>query len=125
MKHAQTDYAFFYDMLRIRRIEETLAERYAEQEMRCPMHLCIGQEAIAVGVTSALTKNDHIFSGHRAHGHYLAKGGDLTRMVAELYGRATGCCEGRGGSIYFLIYSFCCFFYFSQPHIRASTYVNQ
>jgi len=102
MKHAQTDYAFFYDMLRIRRIEETLAERYAEQEMRCPMHLCIGQEAIAVGVTSALTKNDHIFSGHRAHGHYLAKGGDLTRMVAELYGRATGCCEGRGGSMHLI-----------------------
>ncbi len=89
-------------MLRIRRIEEALATRYAEQEMRCPMHLCIGQEATAVGVTAALEKNDHVFSGHRAHGHYLAKGGDLTRMIAELYGRVTGCCEGRGGSMHLI-----------------------
>lgn len=93
---------FFQQMLRIRRIEETLARRYAEQEMRCPMHLCIGQEATAVGVISALAKDDHVFSGHRAHGHYLAKGGDLTRMIAELYGRATGCCEGRGGSMHLI-----------------------
>jgi pyruvate dehydrogenase E1 component alpha subunit len=87
-------------MLRIRRVEEALARRYAEQEMRCPMHLCIGQEATAVGVISALQNDDQVFSGHRAHGHYLAKGGDLTGMIAELYGRATGCCEGRGGSMH-------------------------
>jgi len=89
-------------MLRIRRIEEALATRYAEQEMRCPMHLCIGQEASAVGVTAALAQDDHVFSGHRAHGHYLAKGGDLTRMIAELYGRVTGCCKGRGGSMHLI-----------------------
>ena len=89
--------ALFYSMLRIRRVEEALAARYAEQEMRCPMHLCIGQEGVAVGVCSAMSEGDVVFSNHRAHGHYLAKGGSLNAMVAELYGRATGCCGGRGG----------------------------
>ncbi|HEX22273.1 MAG TPA: thiamine pyrophosphate-dependent dehydrogenase E1 component subunit alpha, partial [Chromatiales bacterium] len=92
----------FRQMLRIRRVEEALAERYAEQEMRCPMHLCIGQEAAAVGVVSALAEDDRVFSGHRAHGHYLAKGGDLTAMIAELYGRASGCSKGRGGSMHLI-----------------------
>lgn len=92
----------FRSMLRIRRIEEALADRYAEQEMRCPMHLCIGQEAIAVGVCAALSANDVMFSNHRAHGHYLAKGGNLNAMVAELYGRSTGCCGGRGGSMHLI-----------------------
>lgn len=89
-------------MLRIRRIEEALAERYVEQEMRCPMHLCIGQEAIAAGVCAALSPQDVVFSNHRAHGHYLAKGGSLNAMVAELYGRSTGCCGGRGGSMHLI-----------------------
>ncbi len=95
-------YQFLYPMLRIRRIEEALAERYAEQEMRCPMHLCIGQEAIAVGVGSALSVSDKMYSNHRAHGHYLAKGGSLNAMIAELYGRASGCCGGRGGSMHMI-----------------------
>ena len=89
-------------MLRIRRVEEALAARYAEQQMRCPMHLCIGQEAIAAGVCAALRRDDAVFSNHRAHGHYLAKGGDLNAMVAELYGRSTGCCGGRGGSMHLI-----------------------
>ena len=89
-------------MLRIRRVEEALAMRYAEQEMRCPMHLCIGQEAIAVGVGAALSTNDKMYSNHRAHGHYLAKGGSLNAMIAELYGRAGGCCGGRGGSMHMI-----------------------
>lgn len=89
-------------MLRIRRIEEALADRYAEQEMRCPMHLCIGQEAISAGVCDALLPADKVFSNHRAHGHYLAKGGDVGAMIAELYGRATGCCGGRGGSMHLI-----------------------
>ena len=92
----------YRSLLRIRRVEEALADRYSEQEMRCPMHLCIGQEAIAVGVCEALDKSDRVFSNHRAHGHYLAKGGDLNRMVAEIYGRATGCCGGRGGSMHLI-----------------------
>lgn len=89
-------------MLRIRRVEEALAERYAEQQMRCPMHLCIGQEAIAAGVCMALRRDDVVYSNHRAHGHYLAKGGDLNAMIAELYGRTTGCCGGRGGSMHLI-----------------------
>jgi pyruvate dehydrogenase E1 component alpha subunit len=89
-------------MLRIRQIEEAIADRYAEQEMRCPTHLCIGQEAIAVGVCDVLTEADKVFSNHRAHGHYLAKGGDLNAMIAELYGRTTGCCGGRGGSMHLI-----------------------
>lgn len=95
-------YNLQYSMLRIRRIEETLANRYAEQEMRCPMHLCIGQEAIAVGVGAALSKGDKMYSNHRAHGHYLAKGGSLNAMIAELYGKASGCCGGRGGSMHMI-----------------------
>ncbi|UWE16081.1 thiamine pyrophosphate-dependent dehydrogenase E1 component subunit alpha [Herbaspirillum huttiense] len=94
--------ALLQSMLRIRRIEEALADRYKEQEMRCPMHLCIGQEAIAVGVAAALRADDCMYSNHRAHGHYLAKGGDLTAMIAELYGRQTGCCGGRGGSMHLI-----------------------
>lgn len=89
-------------MLRIRRVEETIADRYAEQEIRCPTHLCIGQEAIAVGVCDVLERTDKVFSNHRAHGHYMAKGGDLNTMIAELYGRATGCCGGRGGSMHLI-----------------------
>ncbi len=89
-------------MLRIRLVEETLADRYAEQQMRCPMHLCIGQEAIAVGVCAVLSPQDVMYGNHRAHGHYLAKGGDLDAMVAELYGRTTGCCGGRGGSMHLI-----------------------
>lgn len=92
----------FHSMLRIRRVEETIADRYSEQEMRCPMHLCIGQEAIAVGVCSSLEPSDKVFSNHRAHGHYLAKGGDLPQMIAELYGRSGGCCGGRGGSMHLI-----------------------
>jgi 2-oxoisovalerate dehydrogenase E1 component len=90
----------YRSMLRIRRIEERVAERYAEQEMRCPVHLSIGQEAAAVGACLSLTPADQVVSTHRCHGHYLAKGGDLNAMLAEIYGRATGCCGGRGGSMH-------------------------
>lgn len=92
--------SLFKTMLRIRRVEEMLADRYQEHQMRCPIHLCIGQEAIASGVSYWLNRTDHVFSGHRAHGHYLAKGGDLRSMLAEVYGRVTGCCAGRGGSMH-------------------------
>lgn len=87
-------------MLRIRRIEEAIAERYPRGEMRCPMHLSIGQEAVAVGVCAALGEEDAVFSGHRAHAHYLARGGDLKRFIAEMFGREDGCCRGRGGSMH-------------------------
>ncbi len=87
-------------ILRIRMIEEAIADRYAQQKMRCPVHLSIGQEAVAVGVSAHLKKTDYAVSGHRAHAHYLAKGGDLKKMVAEIYGKASGCCGGRGGSMH-------------------------
>lgn len=90
----------YFDMLRIRRVEEAIASRYPEQKMRCPVHLSIGQEAVAVGVCKTLLQTDQVISGHRAHAHYLAKGGDLKKMIAEIYGKATGCCKGRGGSMH-------------------------
>lgn len=90
----------YREMLRIRMIEEKIAELYGEQEMRCPVHLCIGEEAISVGVSANLLKEDYVLGGHRSHGNYLAKGGDLKRMLAELYGKATGCSKGRGGSMH-------------------------
>ncbi|HKZ06978.1 MAG TPA: thiamine pyrophosphate-dependent dehydrogenase E1 component subunit alpha [Methylomirabilota bacterium] len=88
------------DMIRIRRAEETLADLYPAQEMRTPTHFSIGQEAVAVGVCAALHRTDVIYSGHRCHAHYLAKGGSLDAMVAELYGKETGCARGRGGSVH-------------------------
>lgn len=87
-------------VLRIRIVEETIAEHYREQQMRCPVHLCIGQEAIAVGVCEHLARRDYVMSGHRSHGHYLAKGGCLRAMVAELYGKQSGCTGGVGGSMH-------------------------
>lgn len=89
-------------VLRIRRVEEAIAERYALQEMRCPVHLSIGQEAVAAGVCAALTRQDGVFSNHRAHAHYLAKGGSLTAMLSEIYGKAEGCCKGIGGSMHMI-----------------------
>lgn len=91
---------FYRDMLRIRMVEEKIAELYPEQRMRCPVHLCIGQEAIAVGVSANLSAGDYVMSTHRSHGHYLAKGGDLKAMMAELYGKGTGCSKGVGGSMH-------------------------
>jgi len=87
-------------MTRIRMVEEEIAKRYPEQQMRCPVHLSIGQEAAAVGVCAALKPTDWAFSGHRNHAHYLAKGGNLKAMLAEIYGKATGCCGGKGGSMH-------------------------
>lgn len=94
--------SLYRSMLRIRRIEEAIAERYGAQEMRCPVHLSIGQEAVAVGVCAALEPRDGVFSGHRAHAHYLAKGGDLAAMLAEIYGLENGCCRGVGGSMHMI-----------------------
>jgi len=90
----------FKEMLRIRLIEEAIANRYREQKMRCPVHLSIGQEAVAVGVCKAALQVDYLISNHRAHAHYLAKGGNLEKMLAEIYGKRTGCCGGRGGSMH-------------------------
>jgi pyruvate dehydrogenase E1 component alpha subunit len=90
----------YKSILRIRAAEETLAELYKEKEMRTPTHFGIGQEAAAVGVCEALEKTDVVYSPHRCHTHYLAKGGNLLGLVAELYGREDGCSHGRGGSVH-------------------------
>ena len=92
----------FFSMLRIRIIEETIANRYSEWKMRCPTHLSTGQEAVAAVAGIALRKDDFVLSTHRSHGHYLAKGGDLNKMMAEIYGKATGCTAGKGGSMHLL-----------------------
>jgi len=87
-------------MLRIRMFEEKIVEQYPAQEMKCPVHLCIGQEAIATGVCQSLRRDDYIFSNHRGHGHCLAKGASMKSMMAEFYGRVTGCSKGKGGSMH-------------------------
>lgn len=85
-------------MVRIRAAEERVADLVEAGEIRTPCHLYIGQEAIAAGVCEALTVEDYVWGGHRSHGHYLAKGGSLDAMIAEIYGKVTGCAGGRGGS---------------------------
>ena len=87
-------------MKRIRAVEEIIANRYSEQKMRCPTHLSIGQEAVAAGVCLALNRDDQVFGTHRSHAHYIAKGGDIKAMIAEIYGKATGCSSGKGGSMH-------------------------
>ena len=90
----------FYAMLRIRRIQEYIESKYLNDEMKTPIHLCIGQEAIAVGFCSLLSKEDYISSNHRSHGHYLAKGGNLNALIAELHCKQDGCSKGYGGSMH-------------------------
>ena len=89
-------------MLKIRLTEETIARRYSEWEMRCPTHLSIGQEAVASGVCGNLNSKDFVLSNHRCHAHYLAKGGNLNKMIAEIYGKSTGCSSGKGGSMHLI-----------------------
>jgi len=89
-------------MRRIRSVEEHIAARYTEQEMRCPTHLSSGQEAVSAAIGTILRTTDLAVSGHRAHAHYLAKGGDLNAMIAEIYGRVTGCARGKGGSMHLI-----------------------
>jgi TPP-dependent pyruvate/acetoin dehydrogenase alpha subunit len=93
------------ETLRIRLIEEEISKRYHELEMRCPVHLSLGQEHVAVGVCAGLPKDSLMVSTHRSHAHYLAKGGDLKRMIAELYGKEAGCSHGFGGSMHLVDWS--------------------
>lgn len=87
-------------MLKIRLFEEKVGELIQKEEILCPCHLYIGQEAIGAGVCATLRDDDYVFSTHRSHGHYIAKGGDLNALMAELYGKVTGCSKGRGGSMH-------------------------
>jgi pyruvate dehydrogenase E1 component alpha subunit len=90
----------YREMLRIHKVQLRIESLYHLDEMKTPVHLCIGQEAVAVGVCANLKKEDYISSSHRSHGHYLAKGGDLGALIAELYCRETGCSKARGGSMH-------------------------
>ena len=93
---------YYREMKRLRMVEKKIADNYYNdiREMHTPIHLYDGQEAVAVGVCQQLKREDVIFSNHRCHGHYLAKGGDLRSMIAELYSKETGCCQGKGGSMH-------------------------
>jgi pyruvate dehydrogenase E1 component alpha subunit len=92
----------YFMMKRIRVCEESLIDPIIKKEILCPVHLYSGEEAIATGVCSALEKEDYIFGNHRSHGHYLAKGGDMGKMIAEIYCRETGSSHGRGGSMHLI-----------------------
>ena len=87
-------------MLMIRRFEERASADYLAGKIYGVVHCYIGEEAVAVGVCSTLKRDDRIISTHRGHGHCIAKGADLSRMMAELYGRQTGYCKGKGGSMH-------------------------
>ena len=90
----------YHTMVRIRMVDERIAADYQNDEFKMPIHLSIGQEAVAAGVCAHLEKDDYVFPTHRSHAQYLAKGGDLRKMIAELYLRRTGCSHGRGGSMH-------------------------
>lgn len=87
---------------KIRKTEEKIADMYPQQEMRCPTHLSIGQELVPAIYSRFVNYNDYAVSTHRAHAHYLAKGGDLKAMIAEIYGKRTGCSHGMGGSMHLI-----------------------
>jgi TPP-dependent pyruvate/acetoin dehydrogenase alpha subunit len=99
-------WAAYMETFRIRRFELEIANRYhpsdGDAPMRCPTHLSVGQEHVAVAVARAVPAGSHAYSTHRAHSHYLSWGGDETAFVAELYGRVTGCARGWGGSMHLI-----------------------
>src|SRR5438552_14659756 len=92
----------YRSLYRIRRVEEQIAKIYPSDKIKSPVHLSIGQEGVAVGVCEALKENDIVFGTYRSHAMYLAKGGDLRQMLAELYGKVDGCAKGKGGSMHLI-----------------------
>nr|WP_321396421.1 thiamine pyrophosphate-dependent dehydrogenase E1 component subunit alpha [uncultured Desulfobacter sp.] len=87
-------------MYRIRQFESKLQQFFADGKIPGFVHLYLGEEAVAAGACAALEKEDYITSTHRGHGHLIAKGGDLKKMMAEIYGKSTGYCKGKGGSMH-------------------------
>ena len=87
-------------MSTIRVVEEFIGDQVEAGLVKCPCHLAIGQEAVAVGVASALRESDRVFGTHRSHGHFLAQGGGVYELLAEILGRASGCSHGMGGSMH-------------------------
>lgn len=94
--------SFYRDLLRIRRAEEEIARLYPTDKIKSPVHLSIGQEFVSVGVCRALRPEDVVFGTYRGHALYLAKGGDLNALMAELFGKVTGCAKGKGGSMHLI-----------------------
>jgi TPP-dependent pyruvate/acetoin dehydrogenase alpha subunit len=92
----------YRSLYRIRRVEEEVARVYPSDAIKSPVHLSIGQEAVSVGLCEALRPEDAVFGTYRSHALYLAKGGDLRAMIAELYGRRAGCAKGKGGSMHLI-----------------------
>jgi len=92
--------SLYYMMVKIRTFEEKIAKLIENKEIIDPCHLYIGQEGVAAGVCHALKPEDWVFSNHRSHGHYIAKGGDINSLMAEIFCKATGCSRGRGGSMH-------------------------
>lgn len=92
----------YRSLYRIRRVEEEIARVYPTDVIKSPVHLSIGQESVSVGLCEALRPDDAAFGTYRSHALYLAKGGDLRAMIAELYGKATGCAGGKGGSMHMI-----------------------
>jgi TPP-dependent pyruvate/acetoin dehydrogenase alpha subunit len=93
---------FYKSLYRIRRAEEEVARVYPTDKIKSPVHLSIGQEAVSVGVCEALGRQDVVFGTYRSHALYIAKGGDLKKMIAELYGKVTGAARGKGGSMHLI-----------------------
>ena len=92
----------YYTQKLIRSVEERIISEYPNQKIRCPVHLSIGQEAVAAGVNYALKRNDVVMSNHRAHAHYLSKSKNISKLIYELYGKKTGCSGGKGGSMHLI-----------------------
>lgn len=89
-------------MLRIRLCEESFIEPILNGDVHCPVHLYSGEEAVAAGICASLKGTDYIFGNHRSHGHFLAKGGSMNELTAEIYCKETGCSRGRGGSMHLI-----------------------
>ena len=84
----------------IRLTELEISKKYSENKMRCPVHLSVGQEGVAAVLSTLLLKKDFAVSTHRAHAHYICKGGSIRKMISEIYGKSTGCSGGKGGSMH-------------------------
>lgn len=100
MKNPELIQKLFKSMLLIRRFEEFICDVYFTDVIKSPVHLSIGQEAVASGVCLALNKNDMVANTYRCHATYIAKGGDLNQMMSELYGKKSGCAGGKAGSMH-------------------------
>jgi pyruvate dehydrogenase E1 component alpha subunit len=98
----ETKLKLYESMLKIRMVEEEIAREYPKGEMRCPTHLSIGQEAVPAALGLCVSIKDMAMSTHRGHAHYIGKGGNLKSMIAEIYGKSTGCSKGKGGSMHLI-----------------------